>query len=107
LGGTAAQKDLVRNTTSQLNSDSETRTNAASTAWNLSLDRITTVNEHLAITPMGILRQFAYALNGGYTVTMTYADGGKEQFKYIIGIPALIPVPNTLVPGTGTSNCPS
>ncbi len=107
LIGTAAQKDLIRNTTSQQGSDSGARLAAASAAWFASQEMRTTNSEHASISPSGILRQFAYGMNGGYTVTMTYADGGTEQFKYQVTVSLLTPVENSLVPGTGVSACPA
>lgn len=50
-----------------------------------------------------------YFKNKGYTLTITYSDGGTEKYIYVIGAPSdrfVERIENTLNPGTGVSKCP-
>lgn len=103
-------RDFVRNTTSQSGSDALTRERAADAAWNLSAAKAQIDRNLASVTPGGLLEKYGAAANGGYTVTITYADGGQEQFKYytpLAGTAAFQRIDGTLKPGTGTSKCPA
>ena len=64
----------------------------------------------LGVGPSAWVHRWAYRVNEGYTITITFSDGGTEQYKYALLSPSadlLRVVPNSLKPGDGKSRCPA
>ncbi len=99
---------LIRNTTSEMGSDPSEREAAAKAAWNVSAERLEAVHALVSINPSNWLTIYGYGKENGYTVTVSYADGGTEQFtfRYNSGNGDLVRKEGTLKPGTGQSKCP-
>ena len=96
---------LVSNTTSQ--SDAFDRDSAAKALWAVSSQRNQLINDFASLSPSTWLDKFGYAADKGYTVTITFSDGGTEQYKFKIGGSIeLTQLTGTLVTGSGTSKCP-
>lgn len=105
--GSSATANMVSNTTSQ--SSTLARDVAAKAIWNESPQRIQLARDFASLAPSTWLDKYGYAADGGYTLTITYSDGGTEKFKVIMmnGSGDLSePLPGTLVAGTGVSQCP-
>ncbi|MCV2368620.1 hypothetical protein [Roseateles oligotrophus] len=97
------QQQRIRDSTSH--SDEADRNLAAYSAAQASglLTRLTAALGHFD-------KALGYAINKGYTIEMTFSDGGTEQYKYIAGSPSVARmerVAGTLKQGNGQSRCPS